>query len=101
MEGQIGSIEAGKQVDVILVETVNMLPIFDPYSALVYSANASNVNDVFIAGRQVVEEKKLVNFDVAHLRVELIEAMEECGFRRKALQAMSDNDESMYVKRNN
>ena len=101
MEGQIGSIEAGKQVDVILVETVNMLPIFDPYSALVYSANASNVNDVFIAGRQVVEEKKLVNFDVAHLRVVLIEAMEECGFRRKALQAMSDNDESMYVKRNN
>jgi 5-methylthioadenosine/S-adenosylhomocysteine deaminase len=90
LQDQIGSIEEGKQADFILVETdsVNMFPIFDPYSALVYSANASNVRDVFIAGNQVVEEKKLVNFDVRQLREELAEAMEQCGFKRKALQAM-------------
>ena len=90
MEKQIGSIEAGKQADFILVETdsINMFPIFDPYSALVYSANAGNVRDVFIAGKQVVEGKKLVNFDEAQLRIELAEAMEECGFKTKALKAM-------------
>jgi 5-methylthioadenosine/S-adenosylhomocysteine deaminase len=91
LERQIGSIEAGKQADFILVETdsVNMFPIFDPYSALVYSANASNVRDVFIAGKQVVAGKTLVDFDEAQLRAELAEAMEQCGFKTKALKAMA------------
>ncbi|MEH7118616.1 amidohydrolase [Neobacillus vireti] len=90
MEKQIGSIEAGKQADFILVETdsINMFPIFDPYSALVYSANSGNVRDVFIAGKQVVRGKKLVDFDEAQLRRELAEAMEQCGFKTKALKAM-------------
>ncbi len=90
MEKQIGSIEAGKQADFILVETdsVNMFPIFDPYSALVYSANGGNVRDVFIAGKQVVAGKKLVDFDEAQLRIELSEAMGQCGFKTKALKAM-------------
>jgi 5-methylthioadenosine/S-adenosylhomocysteine deaminase len=93
MEKQIGSIEAGKQADFILVETdsVNMFPIFDPYSALVYSANAGNVRDVFIAGKQVVAGKKLVDFDEVQLRAELAEAMEQCGFKTKALKAMAEN----------
>jgi 5-methylthioadenosine/S-adenosylhomocysteine deaminase len=92
MEKQIGSIEAGKQADFILVETdsVNMFPIFDPYSALVYSANAGNVRDVFIAGKQVVAGKRLVSFDEVQLRAELAEAMEQCGFKTKALKAMEE-----------
>lgn len=91
MEEQIGTIEAGKQADFILVETdsVNMFPIFDPYSALVYAANAGNVRDVFIAGKQVVTGKKLVDFDEEQLRAELSEAMEQCGFKTKALKAMA------------
>lgn len=90
MEKQIGSIEAGKQADFILVETdsVNMFPIFDPYSTIVYSANAGNVRDVFIAGKQVVAGKELVNFKEAQLRAELAEAMEQCGFKTKAIKAM-------------
>jgi 5-methylthioadenosine/S-adenosylhomocysteine deaminase len=91
MEKHIGSIESGKQADFILVETdsVNMFPIFDPYSALVYSANAGNVRDVFIAGKQVVAGKKLVDYDEVQLRAELAEAMEQCGFKAKALKALS------------
>ncbi|GHH99646.1 amidohydrolase [Neobacillus kokaensis] len=92
MEEQIGSIEIGKQADFIMVETdsVNMFPIYDPYSALVYSAHAGNVKDVFIAGRQVVEAKKLVDFDLAQLRAELAEEMNKSGFRSKALKALKD-----------
>ncbi|WP_462406071.1 amidohydrolase family protein [Gracilibacillus sp. Marseille-QA3620] len=81
MGEQIGSIEAGKQADFILVETdaVNMFPIFDLYSALVYSANAGNARDVFIAG------KRLIDFDIKQLREELALAMEQCGFNSMAL----------------
>ncbi len=92
MDAQIGSIETGKQADFILVETdsVNMFPIYDPYSALVYSANAGNVRDVFIGGKQVVAEKELVRYDAAGLRAELAAAMRQCGFEEKARKAMMD-----------
>lgn len=66
-EKELGSLEIGKLADVVIVETksVNMNPIYDPYSALVYSANATNVDTVIVNGKVVVEDKqiKTVNFD--------------------------------------
>lgn len=74
---KIGSIEVGKKADLTLIETdsVNMFPIFDPYSAIVYSANAGNVASVWVNGRQLVEEKQLVNQTVAELREVLYKEM--------------------------
>lgn len=73
MADQIGSLEPGKQADITLIETdsVNMFPIFDPYAVLVYSAQAHNVCDVFIAGEPVVTDKKLVRADLRDLRSRL------------------------------
>jgi cytosine/adenosine deaminase-related metal-dependent hydrolase len=73
VENIIGSLEPGKKADFIIVETksANMFPIFDPYSVLVYSANASNVESVFVNGFQVVKNKKLINFDLMSLKREL------------------------------
>ncbi|MBQ7903645.1 MAG: amidohydrolase, partial [Oscillospiraceae bacterium] len=47
-----GSLEVGKKADIVLIETesVNMFPVHDPYSAIVYSANPSNVDSVWIDG---------------------------------------------------
>lgn len=74
---KIGSLEKGKQADIIVIETksVNMFPIHDPYSVLVYSAYANNVKDVFVAGKQLVENKVLVMEDVNFLRNRLEQAM--------------------------
>lgn len=73
MADQIGSLEPGKQADITLIETdsVNMFPIFDPYAVLVYSAQAHNVRDVFIAGEPVVTDKKIVRADLYDLRSRL------------------------------
>lgn len=73
MEQLIGSLEPGKQADITLVETesVNMFPLFDPYAVLVYSAQAHNVRDVFVAGSHVVKEKQLVRADLRTLRSHL------------------------------
>lgn len=78
-----GSIEPGKQVDLVLVETdaPNMFPVYDPYSALVYSASASNVRDVYVAGECLVKEKKLVRQDFAKIRSDLREKMERTAFK--------------------
>lgn len=75
---KIGSLEKGKKADLVLVETesVNMFPIFNPYSALVYSANASNVSDVFVDGKCLVKDKKLVGCDMVALRQALLQEMQ-------------------------
>ncbi len=65
MEDKIGSLEKGKLADIVIVETQspNMVPIYDAYSALVYSANASNVETVIVNGKIIVEDKKLKTYD--------------------------------------
>jgi len=87
MANQIGSLEVGKKADIVLVETtsVNMFPIFDPYAALVYSANASNVQDVFINGTSVVRNKKMVNNDLSALRSNLAAEMTDFSKKARAL----------------
>jgi len=65
MEDKIGSIEKGKYADIAIVETKspNMVPVYDYYSALVYSANASNVETVIVNGKVIVENKELKTYD--------------------------------------
>lgn len=82
MEDKIGSLEVGKQADIVMIETesVNMFPIYDPYSVLVYSANASNVLNVYIAGNCVVNDKKLVYHNLKQIKEELKTIMKETAF---------------------
>lgn len=82
LEDVTGSIETGKRADLVLVETdsANMFPIYDPYSALVYSANPSNVSAVFVDGECLVRDKKLVRADLKELRGELEEKMGRTAF---------------------
>lgn len=90
MADVIGSIERGKKADIVLVETqsINMFPIFDPYSALVYSANASNVSHVWVDGKLVVENKELLTTSVSNLRENL--AQEMTYFKEKAIEFSED-----------
>lgn len=81
---EIGSLEIGKKADLVLLETesVNMFPIHDVYAALVYSANASNVQTVFVEGKCVVRDKKLTVQSLESIKENLNGAMK--NFRVKA-----------------
>jgi len=70
LEEKIGSIEIGKKADLVLIETtsVNMQPIYDYYSVLVYSANPSNVHTVFVNGKMVVWNKQLTGVSLVELQ---------------------------------
>lgn len=70
MDKEIGSIEVGKRADIIIFETksVNMQPIYDYYSVLVYSANPGNVSTVLIDGNIVVENKQLKHHSLEALQ---------------------------------
>lgn len=75
IDNEVGSIEVGKRADLVLIETqsVNMQPIYDYYSTIVYSSNPSNVDTVIVNGNIVVKNKKLVSGDFNKIRKDLLE----------------------------
>ena len=88
LEHEVGSLTVGKKADLTLVETqsVNMFPIYDAYAALVYSANATNVRDVWVNGVLVVKDKKLTKFSVEELQSELKKHMKIFKLRATELE---------------
>lgn len=64
-DDRIGSIEVGKDADIVLFETQRpeWQPLINPVSNLVYSATGDSVRDVFIAGEQVVRDGLLTRID--------------------------------------
>jgi len=56
LENEIGSIEIGKKADMILMNLrkPHLQPIYDIYSAIIYSAKASDIEDVFVNGVPVI-----------------------------------------------
>lgn len=59
----VGSIEVGKKADLIIINpnTINMLPLYDYYAAIVYSMLPNNIEHVLVNGQLVVKNSKLVN----------------------------------------
>jgi 5-methylthioadenosine/S-adenosylhomocysteine deaminase len=66
LEKVIGSLEIGKKADVIFLDRnhPHLVPCYDPFSLMVYSAQGSDVHSVMIEGRMVMENRKILNFDV-------------------------------------
>jgi 5-methylthioadenosine/S-adenosylhomocysteine deaminase len=65
MEKQIGSLEAGKKADIILIalDEPNAVPMYDIYAQLAYALKGSDVETVIIAGRVVMRDKKLLTLN--------------------------------------
>lgn len=62
LDKQIGSLEAGKQADVVLIGTgaTHSTPMYNVYSQLVYALNAHDVLTVVIAGKIVMEVRVMM-----------------------------------------
>jgi 5-methylthioadenosine/S-adenosylhomocysteine deaminase len=65
LESEIGSIEPGKKADLVLLDYGNLCvtPLNHPVSALVYSARGDEVDSVWVDGRRVVENGRLLAHD--------------------------------------
>jgi 5-methylthioadenosine/S-adenosylhomocysteine deaminase len=70
LEAEIGSLEAGKRADLILVRTdgLHQIPWYDPYSLLVYATKASDVDTVVVDGQVVVAAGRVLTVDEAAVR---------------------------------
>jgi 5-methylthioadenosine/S-adenosylhomocysteine deaminase len=67
MEKEIGSLEAGKKADLVVLNlgVPNAVPTYDVYSQIVYSLKASEVETVMIGGKTVMKDGKLLKVDEA------------------------------------
>jgi 5-methylthioadenosine/S-adenosylhomocysteine deaminase len=69
MEKEIGSLEAGKRADMIMVriDRPNAQPIYDAVSQMVYALKAGDVRDVMVNGRPVVRDGKILTLNEAQI----------------------------------
>jgi 5-methylthioadenosine/S-adenosylhomocysteine deaminase len=70
LQNVIGSLEVGKRADLILVRTdsLHQIPNYDPYSLLVYSTKASDVDTVIIDGQVVMVAGRVLTLSEAAVR---------------------------------
>lgn len=62
MEKEIGSLEAGKKADLILLDLdkPNAVPMYEVYAQIAYALKGSDVSTVIIGGRPVMRDHKLL-----------------------------------------
>jgi 5-methylthioadenosine/S-adenosylhomocysteine deaminase len=85
LDGEIGSLEVGKWADVAIVDlrSAHAAGLDDVYTQLVYSARASDVRTVLVAGRVLVEDGRPVRLDLdetlAQARRQRLAVMQRAG----------------------
>lgn len=70
---QIGSVEVGKQADLVLYDltTLSLLPRTDPIGLLVLGRPTRVVSEVWVAGKQLVSQGQILTVDIEELRQSL------------------------------
>ncbi len=69
LESEIGSLEAGKKADIVLIDfdQAHLYPIVDPVANLVHNGLGSDVKTVFVDGQKLISDGKHVFFDEPEL----------------------------------
>ncbi len=67
--GETGSLEPGKSADVVAVDLahINTRPVYDPVSQIVYAAGSHQVSDVWVGGRQLLQNRRLTTLNLPAL----------------------------------
>ena len=78
-QGLIGSLEAGKKADLIVVDfdRPHLSPVYNPVSHLVYAVRGSDVVHSMINGRLVMKNRKILTLDEPAILAEMGEIRRE------------------------
>ena len=79
LDSAIGSLEAGKRADVVLIKndaSPVMFPVLHPYGHVAFQAQRADVHTVLVNGRVVKHEHALVGIDLAAARRAVEETVE-------------------------
>ena len=69
MEDRIGSLEAGKRADLVVVglDHPRVVPVYDPVSHLVYTAKGADVRQVVVEGRVLLDDGRVTTLREAEV----------------------------------
>jgi 5-methylthioadenosine/S-adenosylhomocysteine deaminase len=75
LDHKIGSIESGKDADIIAIDLDDWLiaPTYNPMSQIAYAVDRHNVSDSWIAGKQLLKNGEFTEFDITASITELNE----------------------------
>jgi 5-methylthioadenosine/S-adenosylhomocysteine deaminase len=65
LEGEIGSVEAGKRADLIVVgvNRARQTPLYDPISHLVYATRGDDVETTIVNGKVLMRGRRVATLD--------------------------------------
>jgi len=68
-ESEIGSLEVGKAADIVVFDLSGMAqqPIYDPVSQLIYATGRDCVKHLWVAGKQLLDNRQLTRMDEQQL----------------------------------
>lgn len=83
MGEQLGSLEAGKRADLILInlEQPHLVPLYDIYSHLAYAVNKADVSTVIVEGQVIMRDRQLLTMDEQEILAKASEMAAEIGPR--------------------
>jgi cytosine/adenosine deaminase-related metal-dependent hydrolase len=99
LASRAGTIESGKQADLVLIRTdsIHMTPAVDAIGAVVLNANASDVDTVFVAGSCVKKDGKLVGVDWPALAARLRASSERIVAGKRSVPLASIEERAAQV----
>jgi 5-methylthioadenosine/S-adenosylhomocysteine deaminase len=92
LDDKIGSLEAGKQADVIAIDMDHLFtqPIFNPFSHLTYAVNRSQVSDVWVAGKQLLNKGEFTQLDLEKTLAQANKWAKKCDqYKSKACRVVT------------
>lgn len=91
LDHKIGTLTPGKEADIVMLRTdrINVTPLNDPISAVVWGMDTSNVDTVMVSGKILKQNGKLVNVDMNAVKTMVVDArdhvIKKARFRLPAL----------------
>ncbi|MDR3476287.1 MAG: amidohydrolase [Devosia sp.] len=89
LDGRIGSLEPGKQADLIRLDlsAPRLQPIYDPYSMLVFAAMPGDVRDVMVDGRWLMRERQVLTLERRKILRDALQVAESFNAEIRAIDA--------------
>ncbi len=83
MDDKIGSLEPGKQADLIRIrlDDPRVQPVYDIYATLVFAAMPSDVIDVMVAGRWLMRERAVTTLETPKIMADALQVAGEFNAR--------------------
>ena len=97
MEREIGSLEAGKKADLILIDWFrpHLMPMNMPLYRVAYFANGNDVSTVLVNGRVVMRDRTVLTVNEAEV-LTLAQREADAAMARTGLQSLTATPEGFW-----